>query len=287
MKNKIKKLDKKSKLLIQIIAISLFITIVTTSYAFFTANIIANTTQSVITTGSMRLEFNDGQLASAENMTPGTTITKTFKVKNIGDLTTSYDIFFSEMINTFIDKNDLVYTIESETGCSNTSERVVPGEVSELSKIVSTCVIEPNVEHEYSLNLTFKDDGTNQDDNKGRIFSTKISINEYNVSEGLQIANNYIEEANRYFNLNSSSNTLGTNLASNLNVDNKQDKDQVVITKNGDVELAIARNNVCFRKNANSDKLEVIDLEYCDVNVAKFVSNNGALHVSGSKLLNF
>ena len=286
MKNKIKKLDKKSKLLIQIIAISLFITIVTTSYAFFTANIIANTTQSVITTGSMRLEFNDGQLASAENMTPGTTITKTFKVKNIGDLTTSYDIFFSEMINTFIDKNDLVYTIESETGCSNTSERVVPGEVSELSKIVSTCVIEPNVEHEYSLNLTFKDDGTNQDDNKGRIFSTKISINEYNVSEGLQIANNYIEEANRYFNLNSSSNTLGTNLASNLNVDNKQDKDQVVITKNGDVELAIARNNVCFRKNANSDKLEVIDLEYCDVNVAKFVSNNGALHVSGSKLLN-
>ena len=288
MIHKIKQLDKRSKILIQIIVFSLFITLVTATYAYFTASVNGNNTaqNSVVTTGNMQIKFTDGPIISANNLIPSQSVTKTFKVKNIGSLTTSYDIFFSEVINTFIDKNDLVYKIESLNDCASSSEIVVPSEAGDTSKIVSACLIEPEQEHEYTLTITFKEDNTNQDDNKGRKFSAKVSVNEFDVSDGLKIASNYIEEANRYYSLNSTSNTLGKNLASNLNIDDKQDKDQVVITTEGKVELAITRDNVCFRKDALSDKINVIDSEYCDVNVTKFASNNGKLHVSGSKLLN-
>ena len=154
------------------------------SYAFFSVSVGGNSEASdtVITTGNMSLLFTDSTQIDLDNAIPGTSVTKTFKIKNNGTIPTTYDVYLSEILNDFIDKNDLVYILSSPTGCSNLTETVVPEETGDQSKIVSSCAINPNVEHEYTLTITFKDDNTNQDDNKGKTFSAKISVNEYKVN---------------------------------------------------------------------------------------------------------
>ncbi len=170
--------NRYTKPLIIIVAFLVLTLTTVASYAFFTANINSNATQTVITTGTMALEFIDGPKVSLENAIPSESISKTFKVRNIGDVESIYDLYLSEVVNKFDDKNDLVYTLTSSNGCAINTEKIVPSEVGEQSKL-TTCSIGVNEEHEYTLTITFKDDGTNQDDNKGKRFSAKISINEY------------------------------------------------------------------------------------------------------------
>ena len=165
-----------------LIAILLVLSLTTlASYAYFVANVNGNDSayDTVITTGEMALMLNDGEQVSLSNAIPGNSVTKEFKVKNTGTVDTTYDVYFSELFNEFEDKNDLVYKLTSENGCTDNKEKVVPGESSEQSKIVNTCNIKPNEEDTYTLTITFKDDGTNQDNNKGKRFSTKISVNEF------------------------------------------------------------------------------------------------------------
>ena len=180
MKNIIKSIDKRNKLLIQIIIISLFIIITTTSYAYFTASVSGNNlaTDNVITTGNMALMLNDGVEVSLPDAIPGKSITKTFSVKNIGSVNTTYDVYLSEILNTFSNKEELVYEVTSTNGCEK-EETVVPSKAGDNSKIVNSCSIEPNVTHEYNLIITFKETNKKQNSNLGRIFQGKISVNEY------------------------------------------------------------------------------------------------------------
>ena len=175
-------MKNKNKIIIIIVAIFVVSGLLTlTSFAYFSASVQGNDSayNTVITTGEMTLMLNDGEQVGLNNAIPGNSITKEFSVKNTGTVETTYDVYFSELLNEFEDKNDLVYTLTSENGCADSNEKIVPSVSSNQSKIVSACTINPNQTHSYILTITFKDDGTNQDDNKGKRFSTKISINEY------------------------------------------------------------------------------------------------------------
>lgn len=169
------------KTLIIITAILILGMTTITSYAYFVASLIGNDSayDTVITSGEMALMLNDGEQVGLNNAIPGDSVTKEFSVKNTGTVETTYNAYFSELLNQFEDKNDLVYTLTSENGCPNSNETVVPSEVGEQSKLISNCTIKPNQIHNYQLTITFKNDNTNQDDNKGKKFSAKISINEY------------------------------------------------------------------------------------------------------------
>ncbi|MBE6158715.1 MAG: BspA family leucine-rich repeat surface protein [Firmicutes bacterium] len=83
--------------------------------------------------------------------------------------------------------------------------------------------------------------------------------------------------------INSSKRT-GKNIIDELNVE-YGDNDQVVVTKEGKVEVAVKKDNDCYRKNALSNYIEVVDNEYCEVVVSNFVSNAGQLSVKNSKLI--
>ena len=93
-----------------------------------------------------------------------------------------------------------------------------------------------------------------------------------------------VDLANSYYN-SSDSNTLGTNIIDKLNT-NYNNGDQVVVTREGKIELAIKKNDKCYRKSALSNEIEVIDGEYCEHNINRYASNNGRLRVDGSKLVN-
>ena len=98
------------------------------SYAYFVANVSGNkdTNNVVVTNGVMSLEYKDGDEVSLTNAVPGSSVSKTFTVKNTGNVSTNYTIYFSELSNKFVDKTDLVYTLTSSDGGTNVAQTQVP-----------------------------------------------------------------------------------------------------------------------------------------------------------------
>ena len=180
-------MNKYYKPLIFVITFLILSLVTVASFAYFSASVQGNDSayDTVITTGEMALMLNDGEQVSLNNAIPGDSITKEFSVKNTGTVETTYDVYFSELLNKFEDKNDLVYKLETSNGCADSTEKIVPSVSSNESKIVSACTINPNQTHNYTLTITFKNDNTNQDDNKGKKFSSKISVNEYKKYDGI------------------------------------------------------------------------------------------------------
>ena len=147
------------------------------SYAYFTANVTGNkdTNNVVVTNGVMSLEYKDGDEINLSNAVPGSSVSKTFTVKNTGNVSTNYTIYFSELSNKFVDKTDLVYTLTSSDGGKNVVQTQVP---STNEAMVSNYAIEAGKTHTYTLTITFLDKDENQDDNQNVSFSTKVTINE-------------------------------------------------------------------------------------------------------------
>ena len=169
--------DKKI-IILSIVGVLLLVSIaIATSYAYFTATVSGNkdTNNVVITNGVMSLEYKDGDEITLDNAVPGNSVTKTFTVKNTGNVATNYTIYFSELSNKFVDKTDLVYTLTSSDGGKNVSQTQVP---STNEAMVSNYAIDAGKTHTYTLTITFLNKDENQDDNQGVSFSTKVSINE-------------------------------------------------------------------------------------------------------------
>ena len=169
--------DKKI-LILSIIGSLLLVSIaIASSYAYFVANVSGNkdTNNVVVTNGVMALEYKDGDEINLANAVPGSSVSKTFTVKNTGNVSTNYTIYFSELSNKFVDKTDLVYTLTSSDGGKNVAQTQVP---STNEAMVSNYAIDAGKTHTYTLTITFLDKDENQDDNQGVSFSTKVSINE-------------------------------------------------------------------------------------------------------------
>ena len=169
--------DKKI-IILSIVGVLLLVSIVVaTSYAYFVANVSGNkdTNNVVVTNGVMALEYKDGDEITLANAVPGNSVTKTFTVKNTGNVSTNYTIYFSELSNKFVDKTDLVYTLTSSDGGKSVAQTQVP---DSNEAMVSNYAIDAGKTHTYTLTITFLDKDENQDDNQGVSFSTKVSINE-------------------------------------------------------------------------------------------------------------
>ena len=174
-----KYIKSKKVLLIVVLAILLVVGIAFGySFAYFTASVVNDSSinNTVVTTAALEIEFSDGPKVSLENAIPGGEKEKTFKVKNNSNTDIPYDIYMSEVINTFEDKSDLVYTLESVDGGKNiTTETEAP---ATSSKIVDSHILRADEEHNYTLKIKFKETNDNQDDNKEKKFDVTIRINE-------------------------------------------------------------------------------------------------------------
>ena len=169
--------DKKI-IILSIIGSLLLVSIaIASSYAYFVANVSGNkdTNNVVVTNGVMALEYKDGDAINLGNAIPGSSVSKTFTVKNTGNVSTNYTIYFSELSNKFVDKTDLVYTLTSSDGGKNVAQTQVP---STNAAMVSNYAIDAGKTHTYTLTITFLNKDENQNDNMNVSFTTKIGINE-------------------------------------------------------------------------------------------------------------
>ena len=168
---KLKMLNKKYQITLLVIAIMLIISGV--SYAYFAVIATGNSNPNIVTSGTMKIKFTDGPEISLENAIPGDSLTKTFTVENTGTVNTTYDIYLSDVVNTFVNKSDLVYTLTSDTGANVTEETLLP---SDTAKIVSMQSISVNETQSYTLTIKFLNKNEVQDDNQGKIFKGKITV---------------------------------------------------------------------------------------------------------------
>ena len=248
-----KLLDNKSKILVEIIILSLFISIISTTYAYFTIMVNGKSNTNIVESGSMLLSFEDGPSISMDNMLPNQSIEKTFTIENLGTIDTSYDVYFSELINTFQDKNDLVYTLISSNGCSVPTKKVVPSVSGE--KLINQCSIDKGTKHSYTLKITFLETEDDQNDNLGRGFSTKLSLNEYKTINNIAIIedgikfNTHIKKLAGTIEGNDYTNEYNHPLYSNNEDLNKRNATQLSVSrdyniKNIELSSTLPSNNV-------------------------------------------
>ncbi len=191
-------------------------------------------------------------------------------------------------------KGDNVYTGCKLTFENNTYDIVVLGDITGNGKIQIGDVA--SLYNYYRGNKPLSDEAVSSGKLTG---SDNISIGDvaklYNYYKGNKAfsyynrdmidVDNTVEKANMYYLTNATSTQLGKNLATIVD-DKLTNKDQVVVTREGNVELAINKGDKCYRKSALSNEVKVLDGEYCEYDINRYASNNGRLHVGGSKLLN-
>lgn len=72
------------KTILVIFLITLSLTIIGFSYAYFSTEITGEGKYITLDTGNLRLKYTDNTVLSINNALPGDSITKTFTVENIG-----------------------------------------------------------------------------------------------------------------------------------------------------------------------------------------------------------
>ncbi len=178
------KLNK--RILIVIGLILLFNITVYVTYSYFNVVVSGNESanNTIVNTSTLELTYNGTQSVALLNAYPGGSVTKTFTVENTGTLEAEYDILWWNIINSFADKGDLVYTLT----CSSSKSGKECGEVIAQTQVPNTTAsqeivkyigVEPGEVHTYSLTITFLYKDESQNDNQGKSLSANIQINEY------------------------------------------------------------------------------------------------------------
>lgn len=175
-------MTKERRRLLAVIMIAAILLLALGTYAYFTADISGNPDYDNIieSTGTLEIEYLEGQTIDADLVRPGWTGTKTFTVKNIGTLPVNYDVIFVDIVNTIInDEIILRGTCTSNIDqCSPIEEMVIETEDFTLKHNIT---IEPNEEHAYEIDIEFIETGENQDYNIKTTLSGKITIVETNA----------------------------------------------------------------------------------------------------------
>ncbi len=173
----------KDKKIYILLVVSILITVIGVSLAFFALNIIGNENAKdvVITTGDLKLLLTDGSAVSLNDAKPGDSVTKTIIVKNTGTKEISYNLVWQNLVNGITNNELIVDGTCKNLNASNTED----GTCSAISKkavkegnITSNIPIKPGYTHEYVVRVTFKDTGTLQNYNLNKSFTGKIGITE-------------------------------------------------------------------------------------------------------------
>ena len=186
MVNKIKEKIKNNKVL-KIVLVSFLAIIVGIgiSYAFYAAIIKGNETSTTLQleAGTLSINYDGGDTIIAKGFLPGDQpfATKTFSLvgNNDSDLYMPYTVSLVVDANTF-NSGSLRYSFSGKKSSDNGKiignvRNIVTGNVIELG----TGYFEPNandVDHTYTLELYFPDDGTDQSDEMNAIFEAHIKI---------------------------------------------------------------------------------------------------------------
>ncbi len=189
---RLKNIKENQKIVIAMITLIIVITI-SVSYAYFTLKVKGNeeAKEIKVQSGTMSLKLDGTTITSLENALPGATHTINFTVENTGTLDTIYNLDMIEIINTYEKKEELEYKIERD---NKEVKEYSQAPESGSETILGNIGLKSKEKHSYTLTIHFKEIGSNQNYNQGKVFSGKVQIN--NASGNLRtiLAHNTLKE---------------------------------------------------------------------------------------------
>ena len=190
-------MSRKQSIIVSVTGIFLVLLIlVGLTYAYFLTKIKGNTNNKSlsVTTANLEIEYKDNNdIITGDKIEPGTILpTKVFTVTNNGGKSVEYSVGLVNIINTFTNTEDVVYTITcksynkegfnlgtdgtitgTENGsCSGVNEKEFPT----LNSYIVTNNIDVNMVHAYTMTVTYKETGTDQSIDMNKELSAKIDI---------------------------------------------------------------------------------------------------------------
>lgn len=167
-------MEKKNTILLTVIAIAtLLVAVVGATFAYFTATVTnegTDKTQTVVKTATLGITYKQGtKVDLGADVLPGKTVTNTFDLENTGDYDTDVDISWDTLTNTFTSDN-LVYTLTSTQGDGITTEIKVPTTAGKIT----TVTVPKRTSVTYTLTVTLKDTGAEQNEDQGKTFDGTI-----------------------------------------------------------------------------------------------------------------
>lgn len=166
------------------------------TYGFIHTKIVGNESSKKFTAISqvLRMEFSDGSESLTSNLDgyflPGSTLTKTFTLKNNSTINLKYSIIIDDFINEF-QRNDITYEIYQDTESSENlvSKGYLPKtKIAELTQVLN---INKNESVTYILKIIYNQSEENQIIDSGAKIEGKINVQseENNISSLLVYGN--------------------------------------------------------------------------------------------------
>lgn len=147
----------------------------TATYAYFTLEIEGEGKDISLKTfnKNMEITYTDTSNITLVNAYTGDMISKTFTVKNTGNVDVYYNVTFEDVVNNFEKPEELVYSIEETGENAYRNDSSLP---TSDSTILSDIKISVGETHYYVLIIKFLDKGIDQTYNMNKTFSTNINI---------------------------------------------------------------------------------------------------------------
>ncbi len=169
MKNKVKIIITVTTLLV--------IMIISGTYAWFSTRVEGNGAQVVVTTGELKLIYTDTLTINEPNIEPGWKLTKTFTVENTTNEERYYKIVWKDLINTFVNTEDLTITISSTNGGGNLEKTPIQSSaVAGNYDIIKGVTIEGKAIQEYTVTFEYAYREEDQSADMDKTFSGSIEI---------------------------------------------------------------------------------------------------------------
>lgn len=145
------------------------------TYAYFGLEIEGEGKDMTIQTfnKNMEITYTDTSNVTLVNAYTGESISKTFTVKNTGDVDVYYNVVLENVINNFEVPDELVYTITETGGNASRTQTAIP---TTDSTLLSDIKITAGDTHYYVMQIKFLEKDTDQSYNMNKTFSSNINI---------------------------------------------------------------------------------------------------------------
>ncbi len=172
---------KKTYIVVASAIMILFCLMYSVSYAYFSVKVTndfngSNKGSTVIGSDTVKdIIISDGTKVTSQNMLPGDTVTSNFTVQNQKDESTCLDLVWTDVLNEFTRKQDLVFTLKEENGKTLLENIEFPSTNNQT--IIEGLSIPAKTTKKYILTVTYKNVNEDQTTDMTKKFHATIKGN--------------------------------------------------------------------------------------------------------------
>ena len=169
-------MKNKLYIIIGLIVLALVLSIGGT-YAWFSTRVEGTGAKVTLVTDELKLIYTDTLAINDSSIQPGWSVTKTFTVENTTSEERYYKIVWKDLVNTFVNTDDLTITITSTNGGGSLSKKPIqssstPGNYD----IIPGVTIAGKTVQEYTVTFEYANTDEDQSADMGKTFSGSIEI---------------------------------------------------------------------------------------------------------------